>query len=182
MAGRHLHTRLFEPLFTEAKRVTLAEDHHIGFFLDEMGHALLVHEAHGDNVIALCEQARRYLIAPWRILIIGAPHLATVHVSIVLVVERAQQQARGAAGMAGIDVYVLAQPKAPDEIAAFGQAVVLANRLPSCIVAGKRVPCTGNAGIVIVEHLKPAVVGQLVGTHLRRYHFVVLIELRLPVV
>ena len=116
-----------------------------------MRDAVFVDETDGNDVVALAEQSLGNLIAARRILIVGAPHLLTVDVGIVLVEERAEQEASGTTRMLLVDMDVLAHPNGAEVVAIRGKGlqmggkVVLVDDGPSGIV--------GRKGVALVQQL-----------------------------
>ena len=109
-ATRHLRTFAEEPLFTYRLFVALSKHELIRFLLDEMRHSALVDKTYGNNVVTLMEESFGYLIAARRILIACVSYQFSVYVSVVTIIESAQQQLCFLAGMLRVDMYMLAQP------------------------------------------------------------------------
>ena len=155
------HRILTEAVFAKGKKIR--------FLLDEMHHAVFVHETNGDDVITFLQQAFRNVIAARRILIARVANLLTVHISKILIEERAKQQSCRLSGMSLVNLYVLAKPCGAD---ASPTPLILIDGFPIGVVEVG----SGEERFLLVEHRVPPSVGKLVRTHLGSYVVVILIE------
>ena len=139
-----------------------------------MRDAVFVDETDGNDVVALAEQSLGNLIAARRILIVGAPHLLTVDVGIVLVEERAEQETGRATCVLLVDMDVLAQPYGAEVVAMRGKGLQMGGKV--VLVDGGPSGIVGREGVALVQQLEPSVGSPLVGLLLGSHVVVVLIQ------
>ena len=176
--GCHQCSFLHFPLFAETQGVAIFKDEHIGFFVDEMGYSVFADEAYGQYVVTFVEQTGRNLVAAWRILIIGASHLATIYKGVIHVEEGSHQQSRCFSGMLAVDVEVLAKPQRPPIVAmvALCQRAVLVHGAPVFIVISLAVPSFSHAFVALVKQFRPSVVCHIVGFILCCNHLRIIVQ------
>ena len=157
-ATRHLGTPAYLPLLAKGLFIVLAEHELIRFFLDEMGHSALIHEAYGDHIIALTEQSFGYLIATRRILVARVTHQFTINISIVAIVEGAKEQLGFLSSMTGINMDMLAQPQRTDPFTLGQQRGILVHLRPLGVII-IREGVFADTGIVGIQYLLPLLFG-----------------------
>ena len=146
-----------------------------------MRDSVFVDKAHGDDVVTLAEQALGNIVAARRILVVGDTDLLAVHEGVVLVEERAEQQACRLAGMGLVHLDVLTEPEGAGQsppVLECPTIIPLADLLPVRVVEAEGCPVFTDAGILGVQHLLPLLFGLHVGLTLGFHVFIVLEELR----
>ena len=142
-----------------------------------MNRSELIDEAHGDDVVALTEQALGNVVATRGILIIGVANLLAIQIGDILVEERTEEQTGRLTSVGLINGDMLTQP---DGACASPTPIVLIDLLPRTIVKGGRCPALEHARVVGIEDGVPLTGGLTIGTHLGLHVVVALVELGLP--